>query len=101
MKTTDEEKRISYASSRMCKLQKVLQQLWVDFHHEIIAHASVYKYRDEKDKIPTGIDVVLVLNPAIVCSENLLTLWKRRLKAKRYDFAVLHKHIKVYFRIEF
>lgn len=101
MKTTDEEARISHASDRMCETQRVLQRMWTQFHHEIISHASEFKYRDEKDNIPIGINVVLVLNASILCSESLLNLWKRWLKAKYFDIAVLHNHIKVYFRIEF
>lgn len=100
-KKTNDELRISYASNKMCEIQKVLAQLWAEDGDAIRSHMSYYKYPFPEALIPNGITIILCLNPALFYPNNVLNLWKKRLKAQ--DFAVgIHKsHLRAAYHIKF
>lgn len=99
-KTTD-EKQISYASNKMCEIQKVLVQLWNEDADAIRSHMSYYRYKDKDARIPIGITIILCLNPTLYYPNNVLNLWKKRLKAQDFAVGIEKSHLRVVFHIKF
>lgn len=96
-----DEWRILYASKEMCKIQKVLVELWAEGWDSIRSHMSYYKYPKPDVKIPIGITIILCLNPALFYPESVLNLWKKRLKAQDYAVGIHKSHLRVAFHIKF
>lgn len=100
-KPKTDEWRISYASNRMCEIQKVLVQLWAEDADAIRSHMSYYKYETPEARIPVGITIILCLNPALYYPNSVLNLWKKRLKAQDYAVGIHKSHLRAVFHIKF